>query len=98
MFLAALPPASSRELRAVVLYGPQARRHEPDLPFDLLLRVEHASRELKAGLSLASSAVQRERDRELRLEVVTEEEEKAPSPALQRLLQNARREGVGLWP
>lgn len=96
-FLDALPPAAQEHLRAVRLFGPQARRFEPQAPFCLLALVERRSLEAKAALAVACAAMEAGGDCLVDLLLVTPEELASPAPPLARSLQNARREGVDLW-
>lgn len=97
VFLGALPPFARSAMRKIELFGNQARRFEPDLPFDLLVVVDEATVEIKTALSIAASMVESAAEQSVMLVTVAASELEAPSPSVQRALQNARREGVALW-
>lgn len=97
VFLGSLPPFARNAMRKVELFGNQARRFEPDLPFDLLVVVDEPTVEIKTALSIAASMVESAAEQSVMLVTVASTELNAPSPPIQRVLQNARREGVALW-
>ncbi len=97
LFLAALPPYIRRQVRSVRLFGPQARRFDPDSPFDLLVVAEARTVEVKTGVAIAESAVEGEGLYAARTTLVTAFDLASPTGQLGRLLQNSQREGIDLW-
>jgi hypothetical protein len=97
LFLSALPPFARRQIRSVRMFGPQARRFEPDAPFDLLVVADERSLEVKTSVSIAVAAVEREAQQLVQVTVATAGELDGSPAGLSRTLQNARREGVDLW-
>ncbi len=97
LFLAALPPYLLPRIQSVRLFGPQARRFEPDSSFDILIVAEERSPELRMAVSIGTAAVGAEGIYEANVTVTTPAEVNQPTPPVARLLQNARREGIDLW-
>jgi hypothetical protein len=97
LFLAAMPPYLGSRIQSVRLFGPQARRFEPDAPFDILIVAEQRSPELRMAVSIGTASVGAEGIYSANVTVTTPFEMNQPSPAVARLLQNAKREGVDLW-
>lgn len=96
LFLAALPPYLQSRIQSVRLFGPQARRFEPEASFDFLVVADERSPELKTAVTVGTASVERE-GLFATATVTTVAEMNQPSPTVSRLLQNARREGVDLW-
>ena len=97
LFLGALPPFASRQVRHIRLFGPQARGFEPEVPFDLLVEVDKRSIEVKTAVAIASSAVESEGLASVFVTLVTPFERAQASGSLARTLRNAEREGLDLW-
>jgi hypothetical protein len=96
-FCGALPPYVRRQIRSIRLYGIQARRFDPDAPFELLVLADDRSLEVKTAVSIATFAVESGGLYEARATVATPAELDKPAGQLGRLLQNAQREGIDLW-
>lgn len=96
-FLGALPPSSRRLIQLVKLFGPQARRYDPDLPFDLLIVSDDASITVRTGVAIGVAAVESGGIHTARLTTATASEYANASGTLSRIRQNAEREGVDLW-
>lgn len=96
-FLSALPPSARRQLRVVKLFGPQARRYDPELPFDFLIVSDDASITVRTGVAIAAAAVEGTGLHTVRLTTATASEFAHPSGTLARIKANAEREGVELW-
>lgn len=96
-FCGALPPYVRRQLRSIRLFGVQARRFDPDAPFELLVLADERTVEVKTAVSIATFAVESSGLYQARATVTTPAEVDKPGPQLVRLLVNAQREGVDLW-
>lgn len=96
-FLAALPPFVQRQIRSVRLFGPQARRFDPESPFDLLVYADERNVEVKTAVAIALSAVEADGLYAANATLCTPGDLRDASGQLSRLLQNAQREGVDLW-
>ncbi len=96
-FLRALPPFAREKLQDVRLFGPQARRFEPDEHFAFLVVADERSVEVKTALAIATSAAEADGLYAVDVTVATKGEVDDAPPSLARLLANARREGVELW-
>src|SRR4051812_46592341 len=96
-FLAALPPYVQKQIRSVRLFGSQARRFDPEAPFELLVLAEARSMEVKTAVSIGVFAVESAGLYAARATVTTPDEISRPSQQLARLLRNAEREGIDLW-
>lgn len=97
IFLRALPPFVRERVRSVRLYGPQARRFEPETPFAFFVVADDRSIELKTALAIATNAAEADGLNAVEVTLATAGEVDAPAPMLARTLQNARREGIDLW-
>jgi len=97
IFLRALPPFAGGSVRAVRLYGGQARRFEPETPFDLIVLVDDRTLEVRTALAIAASVVQAETTHVVEVQSASTDDLASPPPGLARALANARREGVDLW-
>lgn len=97
IFLGALPPFARRHVRSIRLFGAQARRYDPEAPFDMLVLVDTRNVEVKTALAIASAAVEQEAQASIFTTLVTSFERDTASGALARTIQNAVREGVDLW-
>jgi hypothetical protein len=96
-FLGALPPSSRRHIQLVKLFGPQARRYDPELPFDFLIVSDDASITVRTGVAIAVAAVESGGLHSARITSATASEYQNASGTLSRIRQNAEREGVDLW-
>jgi len=96
-FLAALPPYVQAQIRSVRLFGPQARRFDPESPFDLLVFADERNVELKTAVAIAVSAVEAEGLYAANATLCTPGDLRDPTRLFARLLHNAEREGIDLW-
>lgn len=96
-FLGALAPFTRPKIRAVRLFGPQARRFEAEAPYDLLVVVDERSIEVRTSVAVAVSAAESQANVPVQVTVASAFEETGATGPLARLLHNARREGVELW-
>lgn len=97
LFMGALAPSAAKHLRRVRLFGPHARRFEPEAALELLVETDKRSIEVRTALSLATQAVESEGAVVVELTVVTPFEASEATGLLARTLGNARREGLDLW-
>jgi hypothetical protein len=96
-FLSALPRQVERSIRSIRLFGPQARRFDPESPFDLLVVADAGDPGLRTAVAIGVSAVESGGLYEATATVASAAELERPTPHLSRLLRNAAREGVDLW-
>lgn len=101
-FLRGLSPSLVAAVRSVVLFGAQARRFDAAAEFDVLVLSEAGSRELKTSVGIATEAAERAAALAsdqcgLQVTIVSRFDEANASGAMNRLLANARREGIVLW-
>ena len=97
LFLGALPPSARRQLQLVKLFGPQARRYDPELPFDFLIVSDEASITVRTGVAIGVAAVESSGLHKARLTAATASEYRNATGTLGRIKANAEREGVELW-
>jgi hypothetical protein len=96
-FLGALAPFTRPKIRTVRLFGAQARRFEPEEPYDLLIVVDERSIEVRTSVAVAVSAAETQANVPVQVTVASAFEESGATGPLARLLTNAKREGVELW-
>jgi hypothetical protein len=96
-FLGALPPYARQQLHSVRLFGVQARRFDPEAPFELLIVADQDTWAVKTGISIAVSAVESSGLYTAHTTLATTADLAQPTALLRRTLQNADREGLELW-
>jgi hypothetical protein len=96
-FVTALPAMAARRLRHVSLYGPQARRWDPEARFDLLVVADDRTVETRMALDLATRALEDDGRVTADVTLASAFEVSQPTGLLRRLLDTARREEVVLW-
>jgi len=101
-FLSGFAPSVRVSLRSVVLFGIHARRYDAAAEFEFLVLTESPTRELRTSVSIATEAAERlavsASDLSgVRVTCVSRFEETNATAVTNRLLANARREGVVLW-
>lgn len=94
-FFEALPAVAESLFASVILYGPQARRYEPEETFCLLVVLSENSVRTKAALALAADAASLRGKLDVQVTSATLDE--LVQPSIARLVSSAKREGLMLW-